>query len=431
MKNWSRLLIFLIAGYLAMSRSFAYLGFPPAKLFIGELTIAAFLLFHFREIGDRILSSIFQSSYFGGFCLAFLCSLVYGVVELCRGFSAGYEPILALQGFAFHYYPVCFFIGLWAAARDADLLPRVVWYAAWANGIYGLLYLVILDKIYAAVPGTTDVLLFGQPAGSAIAILGLLCVGPRISRAWLPILINLLVLLSLQVRAEYLGFTIGLLVWSLLTRRFGYLIAGYATIAAILIIGLLIDFRVQAPGTRGGFISSREIAGRVIAPVDLDLAQQLDPQAKAQAGTTTWRMNWWRAIWDKVHETTETALLGEGYGYPIAHLVGYKERDIRTPHSIAFYALAYGGWVGVAIFAMLQLSLAQVQWFSWKVSAIPFGLVLWLAFLVGACFGNAFETPFGAIPFYLLNGMCAAPLLGEESRYAAIDSPQLVSAARW
>ena len=36
--------IFLIVGYLAMGRSFAYLGLPWFSLYVGEMVLAAFLL---------------------------------------------------------------------------------------------------------------------------------------------------------------------------------------------------------------------------------------------------------------------------------------------------------------------------------------------------------------------------------------------------
>ena len=430
MNFWPKLLIFVVAGYLAMSRSFAYLGLPPAKLFIGEMMIAAFLLFKTREIAGTLLTALGEASLASGFATAFVCFWLYGFFEVIHGLASGYRAILAMQCFAFNYYPVCFFIGLWAGCRYPGLLPRMIRKLAWVNGIYGILYLVFLNKFNFGFPGTTDVMLFGQPAGSAIAVLGLLCVERNLSRVWFPILLNLMVMLGVQVRAEYLGFALGLAVWSLLTRRFSVLIGSYAAIALLLVAGLLVDFRMKAPSTRGGYITTREIVGRVLAPVDLDLAKQLAPQARSLAGTTTWRTKWWLAIWDQVHDNTETAILGEGYGYPIASLVGYKERDIRTPHSVFFYSLAYGGWVGVALFFMLQIALLQLMHFAWRISGIPFGLVLWVAFASGAFFGNAYETPFGAIPFYLMTGLSAAPVLAVVNTYARADSAQLLSTAR-
>ena len=38
---WSRIVGFLLVGYLCMKRSFAYLGVPP--IFIGEVALVAFI----------------------------------------------------------------------------------------------------------------------------------------------------------------------------------------------------------------------------------------------------------------------------------------------------------------------------------------------------------------------------------------------------
>jgi hypothetical protein len=46
MVMWSRIAGFLLAGYLAMGRSFAYLGIPP--FFIGEIVLGTFLLLKHR-----------------------------------------------------------------------------------------------------------------------------------------------------------------------------------------------------------------------------------------------------------------------------------------------------------------------------------------------------------------------------------------------
>ncbi len=433
MNAWPKFLVFLIAGYLAMTRSFAYIGIPPVKLFIGEMTIAAFLFWRPRAVVDRWLSALTRPSPLSGVATLMAIFLAYGVFEVIRGLAVGYSPVITLEGFAFHYYPVCFFIGLWAGRTNPGLLRRVVRVAAWVNGIYGLLFIVLLNRIPATVPGTSDVLLFGQPAGSAVAILGLLCLEPQPSRVWHLLLLNTFDLLALQVRSEFLGFCVALLLWGLLTRRFGRLLAGCGAVAALLLVGWVSDFSMPAPRTRGGQISTRDIIGRVVAPFDSDLASEYASSAadaKSEAGTAQWRIVWWHAIWDTVHQDVETGLIGEGYGYPLADLVGYKERDIRTPHSVFFYALAYGGWIGVAIFLVMQLALAQLLWAAFRMSGQPFGLVYWIFFFGGAFFGNAFETPFGAIPFYLLTGLAAAPAAIEVRYYARPAGAQLLSAAR-
>jgi hypothetical protein len=431
MTPWSKLLLLLVAGYLTLTRSFAHFGVPAANLFIGEIAIAAFLLWRPHAVLENWITALRQPARLSEFSLAFSCFLAYGCFELIRGLGNGNEFLLALQGFAFHYYPICFFIGLWLGGADPRLLRKAVRLVAWTNGIYGVLYIAFLNRIPMAVPGTTDVPLFGQPAGSSIAILGLICLEPKLSRVWHLLLINSLVMLGLQVRAEFLGFLLGVAVWGLLTRRFDRVFAGFAVLVALLAAGLFVDFRMPAPGTRGGQISTRDIIGRVVAPADPELAAEYTENARSLAGTATWRLNWWQRIWDDVHRDTATAMFGESYGFPLADLVGYRERDLRTPHSVFFYALGYGGWVGVFVFFALQASLGRTLWLAWRVSGLPFGPVLWVTFLSGACFGNAFETPFGAIPFYLLTGLAAAPLCAELGKQHAYPAGTYVLQTAW
>jgi hypothetical protein len=423
MSVWPKLLTILVVGYLTMTRSFAYLGIPPAKLFVGELAIGTFIITRPGAIFRRWTGALAQPSPIGAFAVSLAVFLGYGWLVLVRGLMKDYPTILALQGFAFHYYPICFFMGLWAGLIDRTMLRRTIRIAAWFNGIYGLLYIAFLNRILVPVPGTVDVPIFGQPAGSAILVLGLLCLEPRLSKVWHLLLLNLVVMLGLQVRAEYLGFALGLVLWCMLTRRLERLFAAFAAVAMLLVLGLITDLRVPAPTTRGGHISTREIVGRVIAPFDPELAGQFDPDAKSQAGTAEWRVKWWSKIWEETHQDTETAFLGQGYGYPLAELVGYKERDIRTPHSVFFYCLAYGGWIGVGVFFALQFALARTLWHVWRRTGNPFGLVIWIMFFSGAFFGNAYEAPFGAVPFYLLVGIAAAPLCAGATRVTRYANP--------
>ena len=50
--NWSKWVLFLLLGLSLTGRSFAYLGIPPAKLFVGDLTLAAFIVLHPRNVFD-------------------------------------------------------------------------------------------------------------------------------------------------------------------------------------------------------------------------------------------------------------------------------------------------------------------------------------------------------------------------------------------
>src|SRR5262249_11358207 len=142
-----------------------------------------------------------------------------------------------------------------------------------------------------------------------------------------------------------------------------------------------------------------------VAPINPDLAAKYTEDYQDALDSTLWRTIWWAQIWSTVHESTPRALLGFGYGYPIGDLVPYLEGQfIRTPHNFLLYALGYTGWIGLAIFISFQLTLARYLWTIWKQHSQPFGILFWITSLVCACFTAFFETPYSAIPFYLIVG---------------------------
>src|ERR1700709_1925450 len=74
--RWPSMLVAITVGYLAMSRSFAYLGFPPASLYVGELAIAAFLLSQPHAVFDRWVRALVQAGPLGPFAIVFSLSLL-------------------------------------------------------------------------------------------------------------------------------------------------------------------------------------------------------------------------------------------------------------------------------------------------------------------------------------------------------------------
>ena len=91
-----------------------------------------------------------------------------------------------------------------------------------------------------------------------------------------------------------------------------------------------------------------------------------------------------------------------------------QAEEVRTPHNGFYYALGYTGWVGVVLFGLLQFAILRLLWQAFRCCGAVIGLAWWaMGFTVGL-FGNFFETPFGAIPFYLLLGMSMAPALHKD-----------------
>ena len=396
---------FLLGGYLLLGRPFAYIGLPPLKIFIGEISLVAFGFFYPSALFGRISSALTSRSPLSPFTWAFFLSLVYGLLEVLHGIYLGYPPFQAIQTLVFNIYPLYFFIGVWAGLRSPNAMPRFVRWMGWLGGAYGMAYVLILSRLPWVIPGSHDVPVFGQTGATLLVLFGYLCFEKNLMKVLAPLLMNVLVMLALQVRAEWLAFLIGLVVWSFLTGRLGRLGYAVAGVAVLLIAGYVTDFTLPSPKGRGGAISSREIVTRIIAPVAPELAAENSKNARFYAGTMIWRTLWWEAIWRESKKDAATALVGHGYGFPLWDLSPVLHREeIRTPHSVFFFTLAYTGW--------MQLALGHLAWRSFRLTGIPLGLMFWIVGLVAGLFGNVFETPFGAIPNYLLMGVLTSCVVG-------------------
>lgn len=416
MDLWTKVTFFLLVGFSVSGRAFAYLGIPPAKLFIGDMTLAAFLLFKPRAIFNRWHEGLTRGGPLGVISWILLISILYGVFELASGILSGFPPLVAFENLVFNIYPLYLFLGIWAGQHRPDMLRKwVIWYA-WFAAFYGPLYIAFLDKITWKVPGT-DALIFGQAGGGSVVLLGILCFEKKPSKYWLPLAIGAFMLLATQIRAEWVGFLLAMMIWGFFGKKMHRVVLAFSLIGAFLLVGALADIKLPGMRGRGGNVSTREIVGRAISSFNPELAQEYSSNAGVYAGTVTWRTTWWKAIRESVMVDVPTFLFGHGYGYPLKDLVPYtRGTDLRTPHSIFYFCLGYGGVAGVAIFFSLQGALAWLLWSTYKLTGQAFGLALWASSLLSAFFGNSFETPFGAIPFYIIMGLAVAPAMQKHLR---------------
>jgi O-Antigen ligase len=407
---WPHIASFLLVGYLCMSRSFAYLGVPP--LFIGEIVLGAFVLVKPRVALGTWWASLLRPSPLNELGLALLLFLAYGVWQVARGVLGGSPILHTLKFFIFNYYSIYIFLGLWIGLRAPEHLPRLIRILAWVNGVYGVVYILALRHAAVYVPGT-EIPLFGVPAGGAVAIAGLLCFERDLRAVWLILVLNIVVVLAWQVRAEWFGLGVGILVWGFLTGRAGRVVA--IGLAGLAVLGMIELADVRLAGRQSG-VSLSETLARAIAPIDLELARKLSPNAESHASTADWRELWWEQIWASVHSKPILQAFGHGYGFDLFSLAPleireYETNQIRTPHSIFYYALGYTGWVGVALFGFWQLAILRLLWWSYRVDGQPAGVVFWVMGISMAFFEGNFDTPYRGIPFYLLVGMAAAPAL--------------------
>lgn len=412
MHGWAKWIFIMMLGS-DFGRSFYYLGIPPAKIFIGEIVLVLVFVFRPRELCDRWTSFLIRPSAFGPFAWCLLFSILYGVFEVVYGLSAGYSLLTALQNLVFNIYPIYFFLGVWAGRDYPTLFQKIIRYWAWTLAIYGPAYLLFLHSVKLTMPGA-DTPVFSQPGGGGLIILVLLALERKPSRFWLPMVVSAIMMLAIQVRAEWLGMLVALLIWGLLEQKMTKVLSIAALVTALLVVGFAADVDLPSPAERGGSISTREIVARGLSAIDPALAQEYTDSRNTAfyAGTISWRTRWWNAIWNSVNESQSKMLIGNGYGFPLGNLVPYlRNTDIRTPHNIFFFALGYSGWTGVVLFVALQLSILGMLWRVYRTTGQSIGLAVCAASLIGAFFGNSLESPIGAIPYYLMMGLIIGPAL--------------------
>lgn len=419
-----------------MGRTFAYLGLPWISVYVGEIALAAFLMFSPRTKQGRWLHLVQRVPRLRILRGLILLLLLYGGLEALRGMTHGYPAFAALRDTAFNYYPLFLFLGIWAGLKDPEFLRRVIRSLAWFNGTYGLACVLFLSRIAWTLPGTGDapkpVPLFSEPSGaSVIVLLGLIAFEPRLHKVWHLVVLNAFVLLGLQVRGEWVGFAAGVLLFAWLTKKLKRLAVAVGLFVLLLGFMYATNLSLQSPLGRGEKVGTRisadYLVARAIAPFSKNLAEQLasTKEVSFAAGTAAWRLVWWANIWQEIHSRPSTALLGFGYGYPIGNLNPDIETGtfIQTPHSVFFYPLAFSGWLGVAVFGFFQIEIGRLLWRSYRITGLAFGVMCWAALLTMSVFEDFFETPMDAIPFFLLLGAAVAPALLAR-RHASSNLPR-------
>jgi hypothetical protein len=434
---WHGIVAFLLLGYLCFTRTFAYLGIPPLNIFVGEVALVLLVFCGPRLRGNNWIVLATKLDVLKPLIRAFTALLLYGLLETVRGIVAGHPPLTAVRDLAFNYYPLYLFVGLWAGLTASVDLGRIVRIFAWINGVYGALYILALNRLEWFLPGVSDsvapVQVFAQPAFSFVAILGLLAFEEDLERSWYLILLNSFVLIGMQFRTEWLALSAGMLAWFVLSPNRKLMFKFVAVVGVLILFMYVTDFSIPSPsGRTEEDLNVRQLVYRVTAPLQTDASDVKvatgEAGADSQEATFVWRTVWWLAIWNSVHESTTTALFGFGYGYELADLVPYlKGEFIRTPHNQFFYALGYTGWVGVALFYWFQIELVRLLLRTKILTGKPTAIVFWMALTTYALAFPLNETPYGAIPFYLLTGWLAAPAMREGLAKQGIPSSRPAS----
>ncbi len=408
--NWTKLVVFYMWSSLFIGKVSAYVG----------LLLGGLFLFSMRVFWNRWFVSLTRrDDPMYSFSWALLASLLYGVAQVIYGvYFLGHSLFTALQILVFNLGPVYLFLGIYVAVRHPGAVRAYIRFMAWWMVIYTPIYFLFLQhlnlNLTGLLPGTgLDIL--GNPGSGTLPLLGLLTLEPHLARFWLPIVVLVLLTIANQERSDWLGLGICLVIWGKLSGKLGRVIGIFGCIAGVLIVAALIDLKLPPIPGRGGELSARGTIARMAGSISPELAIEVGgdrENAQFYYGTVHWRQHWWAAIRSEVFKEPKTEIFGLGYGYPLAHLAGrdVEKQGTRSPHSVFYFALAYSGFVGVAIFFWLEICVVWLLWRVYKVSGETFGLMFAIYTLIGAFFGNVLETPQSGIPFYLLLGMSMGPI---------------------
>lgn len=407
--NWTKMVVFYLWGSPFLGKASAYVA----------LALGALLTLDPRVLWDRFYRALSRpGDPLGGMAWALLVSLVYGFGEVIYGVMLGYPLFTALQILVFNICPVYVLLGIWVGARHPSIVRRYIRFSAWLVVIYTPLYILFLNKLGSLLSGMLpggDLGLLGSPGTGSVPLLGLIAYEPNLARFWLPILVLTCWTIANEARADWVGLALALIIWGILAKKMGRVLGIAGFIFALLLIAFLADFRLPPIPGRGGDISARETVARMAASISPDMAEAVGSNgtnARFYYGTVYWRTRWWAAIRQEVSKDSTTMLFGLGYGYPLGKLNSFAvaKEGVRSPHSIFYFAFAYSGCIGVAIFFWLQTCIFHLLWRDFKVTGQIYGLAFYAYQFVGSFFGNSLETPQSGIFIYLLVGLLIGPM---------------------
>ncbi len=405
--GWTKSAIVILCGVMFMGKAAAYVA----------LGFGGLLLLSPRLLWDRWYIGITRrQDALSEIALPLLISLLYGFAQVIYGAFLGYSVQTAFQIFIFNICPVYMFLGMWVGSRHPGFVRGYIRFMAWYMVFYAPLYFLVFSKLNLSM-GDPDsgLAILGSPGTGSVPLLGLLTFEPVLLKFWAPILVLTCLTIAAQERADWLGLGLALMVWGKLAKKMNRVFTVLGFISLVLLIAAVVDLRLPPIAGRGGELSARGTLARMAGAISPELAEEVSGERADAAfyyGTVYWRQHWWASIREEVSKEPKTLIIGLGYGYPLAKLTGNsgtQEQGTRSPHNIFYFTLAYSGFVGVGIFAWLEICIFRLLYRAFKVTGQTFGLAYFVYSMFGAFFGNFLESP-AAISFYLLLGLCVGPM---------------------
>lgn len=439
--NWDvRLLTALVAGYMIAGKGFAYLS-PAPPIYIGELSLAILGALYLRSISLHRIDRFGPSA---GYTLIVACMLAYAFLRIALWDFKQYG-VLALRDSATTYYALYGFVA-YAAFRPSRARNFFLKRVLLAGGLSMLAYFL----------GRSGLSL--RDALEGFVVLGVRVYFPH-DDVQVPLFCATVALLLVGIRRRAEAGVGRILLAAIFA---GYILAGAKMAYAFSLLGTLSFLFLAGFGRRLVLFGLCALGFALIGVLTLphlgdwgerkleaveEEFQSLDPNRIFTEGgqsysTSEWRVEWWKRITRDVFRESPILGLGQGADISLGFLDDYfgygaglrDETGMipRYPHSIVFTVLGRLGLLGVLLWGIFFFILARYALRAAKTyrarETEPGFLVLWsyvVAALLNAFVQATFESPYAAIPFWVILGwglrsLEAAPLAGNAP--AAADS---------
>lgn len=417
----------VMGGYVLLNRNFAelHVSLSGLPVYVGEILLAVALPWSLSRWPARL------SRPDALFFIVLAAWLAYATLRLLAGGLA--TGLDAVRDFAIAYYALFALVGYvaWSA------VPRAAWTTVFLVVFIGLLGVVAVTAVQGPIglpiPGDdptsptkadrADVMSVSLIAAATFFLLALRKAGLALPRLLLSSA-ALALLLPLEVRAATIG-VVAIVVLLAFQQRWRTLLSLVGL--PVIVIALVAVFGVQFRGRSGGG-STDALLARQLSTVSVLWGGQAVEAASTgdywtqdpAVDTVAWRLAFWNALVNDIGSSGQGVLFGLGFGTDLTGSVGFQPdpnapRPLRSPHNFLLTLVGRTGLVGLGLWLTLLVTWL-VPAFRATRATLQAGrdeeadYLLWLlvyalAIVLAALFGVVLESPFGAIPCYLLFGM--------------------------
>ncbi len=409
---------FVMAGYMALDKGFAYIGLKP--LFIGEISLALGMgVMMLGGWSSRVLHSPLAWAIFVFMIWNALRTLPY--VD-----QYGLDTLrdAVLWGYALFAYVIG---GILIKNNKIEAVPNLYGRIFPITVLVGAAGLLVTEILYTSLPkwpGTDASLIMvkasdlGAHTAGALAFmaLGLHQVFPRKKKFRLPLqeimMWGILALSTALVLSRARGGFVAIACAGLLVTLFRPMNRMMKMVApALAFIALFFVLNIEIPLGGGRVFSGEQLMTNVLSLVSEQDKDVLDE-------TEEWRLTWWASIIDDTIYG-EKFWLGRGYGISHSEVDGFADHSgNRSPHNVHMNLLGRGGvpglllWIGVLLtfyVVMLQCYFRAERDGKRELAAINLWLMAYvLGIMVASSFDNFLEGPQGGIPFWTIMGFAIA-----------------------